>query len=395
MKKKRLLATVLASALMVTAIPFQAFAAPVATSSDAKSGDISGDSTIASSAMLKVKIPTDFNFVVNPLELPVTNPANPTISNETAQIISTPYTIINKSNMDVQVTVTPEFTSTTGVVVASSPDEIKNVAGEEPIIFLQVAPMAAEPKLTGTGTGLKYDTAATATFASGDGLSVTIGKEDTTNPVYFKMKNMKNAYTTDGVTMKYDETVPDSTGANKADAIGFKFIGKVSQMAEWTNHAPSVTVHYEFDFITNETYTSNDSVDGTYGMVAENLAVTGPVFTLNADGTMALTNSPVGYDPTGLFYIYSSSPMNVTNQEIETAADGNSLNELEVKSGVVIYEMPVGELLTWNPDSTGALTAAGKRNVSNGYLIVLTRFEKDGESPIMSISSMVHMDVAP
>lgn len=382
MKKKRLLATVLASALMVTAIPFQAFATPVATSSDAKSGDISGDSTIASSAMLKVKIPTDFNFVVNPLELPVTG------SNETAQIISTPYTIINKSNMDVQVTVTPEFTSTTGVAVASSPDEIKNVAGEEPIIFLQVAPMAAEPKLTGSGTGLKYDTAdTTATFASGDGLSVTIGKEDTTNPVYFKMKNMKNAYSTDGVTMKYDEDIPDSTGANKADAIGFKFIGKVSQMSEWTNHAPSVTVHYEFDFITNETYTSNASVNGTYGMVAENLAVSEPVFTLNSDGTFALTNLG-DYTEGILQWLVSDDPITLTKAQIAQAI----VNGDSTVGGLNINTMGAGDFTYDVTAKTGEISQGSKDFVSGKYLICLSSLSKNDVIVGATVSDSILMD---
>lgn len=389
MKKKRLLATVLASALMVTAIPFQAFAGPVATSSDAKSGDISGDSTIASSAMLKVKIPTDFNFVVNPLELPVTG------SNETAQIISTPYTIINKSNMDVQVTVTPEFTSTTGVAVASSPDEIKNVAGEEPIIFLQVAPMAAEPKLTGSGTSLKYDTADTAaTFASGDGLSVTIGKEDTTNPVYFKMKNMKNAYSTDGVTMKYDEDIPNSTGANKADAIGFKFIGKVSQMSEWTNHAPSVTVHYEFDFITNETYTSNASVSGTYGMVDKDLAVSGPVMTLKSDSTFKLEN--VGdYNVGMLRYIMSDTPITESKADIAQAViDGDTtIGGKDLKTFIA-------GAFTYEPETkSGYFGPNVKKLFSEKYCVVICPLRAADAEPgvfaAAAVSNSVKMDLVP
>lgn len=393
MKKKKLLSAILASALMVTAIPFPAFAAGVATTSDAMDGSISGDSTVASSALLKVKLPTDFNFIVNPLELPVTG------SNETAQIISTPYTIINKSNMDVQVTVTPEFTSTTGVTVASSPDEIKNVAGEEPIIFLQVAPMAAEPKLINSGTSLQYDTSdTTATFASGDGLSVTIGKEDTTNPVYFKMKNMKNAYSTDGVTMKYDESIPDSSGANKADAIGFKFIGKVSQMSEWTNHAPSVTVHYEFDFITNETYTSNASVSGTYGMVDKDLAVSGPSVALTSDGKFTLVNLE-GLKTSGFYYLMSDSTITVSKGDFKTALLSSNLiangpNATTI-GGIKIRSLEGGQHYTWDKTtSTGTFLQASKVGLSEQYLFVGVPYENSDGTKDVAFSSIVKMDEA-
>lgn len=392
MKKKKLLSALLASALMVTAIPFQAFAAPVkATPSDALNGEISGSSTVASSALVRAIIPADFDFVVNPLELTVTGSGASAGSND--QIISTPYTFINKSNMGLQLTVTPKFTSTNGITVASSPDEIKNVAGEAPIIFLQVAPITAKPALTGAGSTLQYDTASTPTFASGDGLSVTVGKE-TTNPVYFKLHDAKSAYTTDGTDMFYDD---DEVTSTVADAASFRFTGKVSQMAAWTDKAPGVTVEYKFDFITDDVYNDNNNdVAGTYNMVDTNLAVTTPVYNLASNGVMSFANVPEGYKPSGLFYLFDkTTTLSITQSDIEAAAaDVQELTGLEI-DGHKVGKM-TGLLYTW-PDLTkpGALSAQGKKNVSGGYLIVFTKFTKEGEESLFAVSPCVHMDVIP
>lgn len=378
MKKKKLLSALLASALMVTAIPFQAFATPVkATPSDALNGEISGSSTVASSALVRAIIPADFDFVVNPLELTVTGSGASAGSND--QIISTPYTFINKSNMDLQLTVTPKFTSTNGITVASSPDEIKNVAGEAPIIFLQVAPITAKPALTGAGSTLQYDTASTPTFASGDGLSVTVGKE-TTNPVYFKLHDAKSAYTTDGTDMFYDD---DEVTSTVADAASFRFTGKVSQMAAWTDKAPGVTVEYKFDFITDDVYNDNNNdVAGTYNMVDTNLAVTGPSLSLTTGGTFTASNVPSGYEVKNFYYIYdANNPITATSAAIQTAANGKTDFTDTVVGAYTINHMVYGENYSWDPATlSGVISSGAWTAMRDGYFMAIIKVENTSDS---------------
>lgn len=390
MKKKKLLSALLASALMVTAIPFQAFADPVkATPSDALNGEISGSSTVASSALVRAIIPADFDFVVNPLELTVTGSGASAGSND--QIISTPYTFINKSNMDLQLTVTPKFTSTNGITVASSPDEIKNVAGEAPIIFLQVAPITAKPALTGAGSTLQYDTASTPTFASGDGLSVTVGKE-TTNPVYFKLHDAKSAYTTDGTDMFYDD---DEVTSTVADAASFRFTGKVSQMAAWTDKAPGVTVEYKFDFITDDVYNDNtNDVAGTYNMVDTNLAVTGPVFSLSPSGALKVVDAPDGYTTTSLYYAWSENRISISQTDIEALLSAGTTIKGAVVNGNTIYEMLYPTDFDWdvvNNTMTGQIKAASMDFLDGRHMVVFTTLTKSGEPTLVAISPDVLM----
>lgn len=384
MKKKKLLSVILASALAVSVMPFQAFATEVGPSTTV-GGTIGGDSTIASSAVIRGVVPRDFDFIVNPLELSVPGSG-------TAQIISTPYTFQNMSNMDVQLSVTPVFVTTDGVHIASSPDEIKNVPGEEPTIFMQVAPAAEKPTLTGTPGSLDFASGTSLAFASGDGISMTVsGTADAANTAYFKLKNLKNAYTTDGITMTYD---PTKNTIADTDAVGFTFTGKVSQLSKWDNPdiKLGVSVEYAFDFISSDSFADPDKVvTGTYQMLKENLAVSGPVFNLSKDGKISITNIPEGYKPTKMGYIIDGTSMSVSKADIETAISADGV------VGAVIGSYTTKEMVRpthFDWDSTTNTGSLVTTQLHNKYLYIFTILhnETDGKEDIAIVSPMVLMD---
>lgn len=347
MKKKRLLSALLASALIISAMPFQAFA-----DTDAD-GSINGSSNVVSNAEKKVVVPTSVNFSINPLGLPVND--NGIVTND--QIISAPFAFINKSNMDLQVSVTPKFSDPDGVTIASSPDEIKNTPNEVPTIFLQLAPADDKAPMTGTGNGLEFASSTALTFASGAGISTNVvASGEAVNVARFKLHNVKGAYEVSGGAMTY---IPANVNNSTADAIAFKFIGKVSQMSNWTGKSPKVEFSYKLDLISADSYAdTNNNVAGAYGLVNKDLAATGPLFNLDADGNIGITNisEGFGYPSTMGFIVDANSSINVSREDIK-AAILQADNIIGVRIGnYTTAEMVVNNHFTWNTNTkTGTL----------------------------------------
>lgn len=407
MKKNRLLSAFLAGALMVSAMPFQAFAADI-TDPPAGGGTITGDSTVVSQAQVRVVVPANTDFLVNPLELDVSGVSD--------QIISAPFTFINKSNMDVQLSVSPEFTSDSGITVASSPDEIKNTIGEAPTIFLQVAPATTKPDLKGAGDTLEFDDATTPTFTSGDGISTTVTEEAdgvTPNTTYFKLENLKKAYSVDTVTdpdapkMEYDQT--KATPAD-TDAVALKFIGKVSQMSTWTGITPKVRFHYEFNLISKEVYADNNNeVAGAHGLVNKNLAMTASIV-LNADGTFETGGlNKETQTVAGLYYIVDDSITGLSYNDIKAVVKASDFQtKMDAAGGNIglpvgsymIKQMKFGNGFTSiNPDKEDGvvyeLSDAAKNNVfhdKDAMMVTVVKEKDTGALGELLVSPVVHMD---
>lgn len=379
MKKKRLLSALLASALIISAMPFQAFATD--TSSN---GSINGSSNVVSNAEKKVVIPANVDFSINPLGLPVTDGG--TVTND--QIISAPFSFINKSNMDLQVSVTPKFSDPDGVTIASSPDEIKNTPNEAPTIFLQLAPATAKAPMTGIGDNLEFASSPALTFASGAGISTNVvASGEAVNVARFKLHNVKTAYEVSGGAMAY---VPTKVDKDSADAIAFKFIGKVSQMSAWTGKSPKVEFSYKLDLISADSYAdTNNNVAGAYGLVNKDLAASGPVFNLNTSGHMAITDLPAGYRTTNLYYVFSSTPISVTTSDIESAISGGTVVGATVK-GLTVSEMIYEDQYSWNGDTySGDFTSQALSNLNGYNLVAFTIAIKEGSPDIVIVSPNV------
>lgn len=387
MKKKKLLSVILASALAVSVMPFQAFASQV-TPGTTVGGTIGGDSTIASSAIIRGVVPKDFNFVINPLELNVPGSGN-------AQIISTPYTFQNMSNMDVQLSVTPVFVTTDGVTIASSPDEIKNVPGEAPTIFMQVAPATTIPTLGGPAGNLDFVSGSALNFASGDGISMTVsGSSGAANTAYFKLKNLKQAYTTDGTTMTYD---PNQNTAANTDAIGFMFTGKVSQLSKWDDPKIKlgVSVEFAFDFISSDSFADTTNVvAGTYQMLKESLVSPTASIDFSSDGKFAF-NIPTGYHlGGGLGYFTDTKAITVTKADIKDAIETAWSTEGVTVGSYTINNMEKAKYDWDTKTKKGYLFPAVMSSVSGRhmYLVSFCVSDTDPTDKYAVISSEVVLD---
>lgn len=383
MKKKRLLSALLASALIISAMPFQAFA--VDTDAD---GSINGSSNVVSNAEKKVVVPTSVNFSINPLGLPVND--NGIVTND--QIISAPFSFINKSNMDLQVSVSPKFSDPDGVTIASSPDEIKNTPNEAPTIFLQLAPATTKAPMTGTGDNLEFASSTALTFASGAGISTNVvASGEAVNVARFKLHNVKTAYEVSGGAMAY---IPTNVDNDSADAIAFKFIGKVSQMSAWTGKSPKVEFNYKLDLISADSYANTDNnVAGAYGLVNKDLAAT-TAFNLATNGAISITGLPEGYTYSQLGFLLptaAGAPINVTTSELETAILGASNPIGLTINGLPTYEMLLGTHFTWDAVT---LTGQLKTDTLHGFnlrLFTVATNSTTGDK-IAIISPIVLMD---
>lgn len=140
MRHKKLLSTVMASALAVTTMAMPVMAAEQTGSVDV---DIS-----TKNGILRVEVPTKVAMTIDQFEITQTG----------AQIASTEFDMKNKSEMDVQVDVTSAATLGSGINLVASVDAAKKSTGND--VWLATAAQTKAPE--GSPVAPVYDDASTA-----------------------------------------------------------------------------------------------------------------------------------------------------------------------------------------------------------------------------------------
>ncbi len=189
MKGKKVLSTVVASALAATTM-----AMPVM----AEGGNLDVDVTVES-GVVRVEVPTTLKVAIDQFE---------TLGG--SQIYSDPFTIVNRSEMDVKVDVTSKATLGTGVKLLSSVDAVTASKGTE--AWLAAATQTAAGSYDDSTTSGTTETVGTLTEANKN--VTTFESNGVANQTFYLAKGDKS-------TTTYTSLVPSEDG--KADVSYAKF----------------------------------------------------------------------------------------------------------------------------------------------------------------------------
>lgn len=257
MKAKRFLA-----ALTATAILAAMGATSVSAEADGSTWgnkEVTGDN-IVTSATIKYVIPTDLEFAIDAFQK----------GDETgSQIYSAGYTVINKSDVPISVSVSPKLQLKNDVELVSNPAETTpaDTSDVDKRIYMEMvsakaltakaapdtAPAAPSNDGTTAGTEGKVDFEL-PTFAA-DSFGDTGAKDQAKVLLNVVEANMTfdlqaAKYVADGITATpgtlFDSVAVDKTDATKyLGATAFRFMGAVNPYADW--QAADVTVSAVFD----------------------------------------------------------------------------------------------------------------------------------------------------
>lgn len=274
MKGKKVLSTVVASALVATTM-----AMPVM----AEGGNLDVDVTVES-GVVRVEVPTTLKVAIDQFE---------TLGG--SQIYSDPFTIVNRSEMDVKVDVTSKATLGTGVKLLSSVDAVTASKGTE--AWLAAATQTAADSYDDSTTSGTTETVGTLTEANKN--VTTFGSNGVANQTFYLAKG-------DKTTTTYTSLIPSEAG--KADVSYAKFyeLVEVATAEQPTDENGATTLAADKDV-----YVIPTADDGKSGIevkkVAKGTTVTSATFVAGKYYTMAAAETAVKDLVTTKVYAYAAA----------------------------------------------------------------------------------------
>jgi uncharacterized protein YjdB len=326
-KKKKVFKTfaaLLAALLLVVSLPITTFAA-----SDTKT--ITGDSTV-DDVTLKVTVPMNLDFALDPLELNVTSGS---------QVATTDYFFVNKTAAPVKVAVSLTAVPTNGAVLVDDPDTLSPYDTEVTTKELYFAALGATA-ITKNDLDFDYVTttgaiAPVGTYSSTSTALTCFNSTDKKASIAFALDKATNV-DTDGTP-----TTGAALAVNDKGVATFQFYSKMNTYADWTANDINVDGNYTLTALSATTYsnyTTNSSYESDgFNQLKVNKPVTGITVTSSAitmaEGDTLQMNAIV-------------TPSNATNKDV-TWSVADETGSATITTG--------GGLLTATGDGTVTVTA--------------------------------------
>lgn len=275
MKGKKVLSTVVASALVATTM-----AMPVM----AEGGNLDVEVTVES-GVVRVEVPTTMKVAIDQFE---------TLGG--SQIYSDPFTIVNRSEMDVKVDVTSTATLGTGVKLLSSVDAATSSKATE--AWLAAAAQTTANDYDDSTTSGTTETVGTLTEANKN--VTTFGSNGVANQTFYLGKGNK-------ATTTYTSLIPSEAG--KADVSYAKFYELEEVTAQPADEDDATALAADKDV-----YVIPTADDGKSGVevkkVAKGTTVTTATFVAGKYYTMAAAETAVKDLVTAKVYAYAATAAN-------------------------------------------------------------------------------------
>lgn len=308
MRKKRIMGIIAAATLSVSAFSTNVFAESATTVGGAGT-TVSGTVNEVTNPSIEVVLPTDLNFGIDAMQMKKDN---------TEQIVSTGYAILNKSNIPVNVSVKAKVESENGknVEVKTDKESINTADNKNTTKELYMAVNVAKDL-----NGVTFDDstadvdASTVTYKNdAEGATIPLGKDDTS----FEFVLNKGTLEDNG---DFKALVADSVAA-------FNFQGAANPYATWAKNDAKVTAVFTINAVSPDLYTSlaSSKVEGTHQLYQFAPAIGFAKATMSVEKTADIKTAPTD-DITAKLTLENEDTINTVKVKINGAATATSMTK--------------------------------------------------------------------